>query len=152
MAHPVPIQTRQQLGVSNAKMMWRGLIVACPVCGSRGTHRSFGTLNERCSTCSLRFMRIEGHSIGFVGLNTVVTFATVFFVIIIGTFLTAPDIPTTALTIAAVVPAVVIPLAFTPSSHTLWTAIDLIMRPLEPGEIDPRYVLIDPETRQRQGR
>jgi uncharacterized protein (DUF983 family) len=152
MAVKPPIQTDQQLGVSNLAMLWRGLTVRCPVCGSRDTHLSFTTLRPRCETCDLRFERIEGHSIGYIGLNTIVTFATVFLVLITGTFLFAPDLPVTALSIATVGSAIVVPIAFSRPSHTLWTAIDLIMRPLEPGEVDPRFVVVDPVTRQRQRR
>jgi hypothetical protein len=36
------------------------------------------------------------------------------------------------------------PLLFFPASRMLWTAIDLLMRPLAPGEIDPRFVKVDP--------
>ncbi len=150
MAQRDPIQTNEQLGVSNLRLLGRGLAVSCPVCGSRGTHASFTKMKDRCDVCTLRFERIEGHSIGYVGINTIVTFAVVFLVLIAGTFLTAPDIPTVALTVAAVIPAVAIPILFAPSSHTLWTAIDLIMRPLEPGEVDPRFIIVDPETRRRQ--
>jgi hypothetical protein len=38
--------------------------------------------------------------------------------------------------IASAVTAVVVPLVFFPSSKTLWTAIDLLMRPLEAGEAE----------------
>jgi predicted metal-binding membrane protein len=38
------------------------------------------------------------------------------------------------LLVAAVLVAVVFPIVFLPWSRTLWTAIDLRMRPLEPGE------------------
>jgi hypothetical protein len=37
--------------------------------------------------------------------------------------------------------AVVVPLAFYPVSKTLWSAIDLAMRPLEPDDdVDPRWI------------
>jgi hypothetical protein len=45
---------------------------------------------------------------------------------------------------AEVIIAVAGPLVFFPASRTLWTAIDLLMRPLRPGEVDPRFVLVDP--------
>ena len=48
------------------------------------------------------------------------------------------------------VTAVVGPLLFFPSSRMMWTALDLLMRPLGPGEIDPRFVKVDPE-RDRMG-
>ena len=36
------------------------------------------------------------------------------------------------------------PVLFFPPSRMLWTAIDILMRPLRDGEIDPRYVAVDP--------
>ena len=36
------------------------------------------------------------------------------------------------------------PLLLFPPSRMLWTAIDMLMRPLRPGEIDPRFVRHDP--------
>jgi hypothetical protein len=36
--------------------------------------------------------------------------------------------------VVAVLTAVMFPVLFVPWSRTLWTAIDLLMRPLEPGE------------------
>ena len=39
-------------------------------------------------------------------------------------------------------------IGFYPLSKTLWSALDLMMTPLEPGEVDPRFdphVKIEPE-------
>jgi hypothetical protein len=44
----------------------------------------------------------------------------------------------------ALIPAGLGPILFFPSSRMMWTAIDLILRPLTPGEVDPRYVKTDP--------
>ena len=53
---------------------------------------------------------------------------------------------------AEVIIAVLGPLVFFPSSRTLWTAIDLMMRPLLPWEVDPRFVKVDPlRDRKRPG-
>jgi len=142
--HP-PVQTSTQLGVSNSKMLWRGLLRRCPACGGAKTHRSYGTMLDECPQCSLKFERIFGHSIGYIGLNTVVTFGVTFVVLLVGSIATRPDIPVVPLLIATVLSAGVLPVLFLPSAHTMWTAIDLIARPLTPGEIDPRFVVVDPE-------
>lgn len=141
--HP-PVQTSTQLGVSNTKMLWRGLIRHCPACGCSDTHSSYATMRDECPECSLKFERIFGHSIGYIGLNTVVTFSVTFMVLLVGSILTRPDIPVVPLAIATVLSAVVLPTLFLPSAHTMWTAIDLAIRPLTPGEIDPRFVKVDP--------
>jgi hypothetical protein len=53
--------------------------------------------------------------------------------------LTWPDPPLTTIAIAALGVALVVPVAFLPSSKTVWLAADLLMRPLEPGEVRPGY-------------
>lgn len=141
--HP-PVQTSTQLGVSNSKMLWRGLLRRCPACGGKTTHSSYATMLDRCPQCSLKFERIFGHSIGYIGLNTVVTFSVTFVVLLVGSIATQPDIPVVPLLIATFASAVVLPIAFLPSAHTMWTAIDLAVRPLTPGEIDPRFIVVDP--------
>lgn len=97
-----------------------------------------------CPVCSLKFERIFGHSIGYIGLNTVVTFSVTFVVLLVGSIATQPDIPVLPLLAATVLSAVVLPIVFLPSAHTMWTAIDLAIRPLVAGEIDPRFVKVDP--------
>lgn len=100
---------------------------------------------ERCPQCDLRFVRTEGHMIGYIGLNMMVTFTLTFFVLMAGVLMTKPDIHAVPLGVAATLSAGVFPFAYAPSSRTMWTAVDLIMRPLEAGEVDPRFVRVDPD-------
>lgn len=102
-------------------------------------------MRRRCPQCSLKFERIFGHSLGYIGLNTMVTFSATFVVLLVGSIATRPDIAVWPLVIAIICTSVVLPILFLPSAHTMWTAIDLIVRPLTPGEIDPRFVVVDPE-------
>lgn len=119
------------------RMLARGLARRCPVCGQGKLFRHWFTMVDRCPQCGLRFERIDGHWLGALGLNTIVSFATLFVVVVIGLVLSAPDFRMAPLLGAAVATAVLVPLIFFPSSKTLWTAVDLLMRPLEPGEADP---------------
>jgi len=54
------------------------------------------------------------------------------------------DLPVGLLLVVEITIAALGPLVFFPPSRQLWTAIDLLMRPLKPGEVDPRFVLVDP--------
>jgi hypothetical protein len=99
---------------------------------------------ERCPTCTLRFERVDGHWIGSLGTNTTVVFGVMFAVLLSASLLSYPDPPGAWLLWTEVALAVLGPVLFFPSSRMLWTAIDLLMRPLAPGEIDPRFVLRDP--------
>jgi uncharacterized protein (DUF983 family) len=118
-------------------MLGRGLVKHCPVCGQGQLFRRWFRMVERCPRCGLRFQRIEGHWTGDLGINTIVSFGALFVTLIVGIVLTYPDIPGAVLFGAAVGVAVVVPLAFYPFSKTIWVALDLMMRPLEPGELPP---------------
>ncbi len=82
--------------------------------------------------------------------DAAIVFGVMLVVLMAGTLAFYPDPPYGALLTAEVVIAVVGPLLFFPSSRMMWTAVDLLMRPLGPGEIDPRFVKVDPE-RDRMG-
>jgi len=101
-------------------------------------------MKERCPTCDLLFERVEGHWIGSLGTNTTVIFALMLIVLLTVSLIAYPDPVVAELLIVEVTIALVGPLLFFPSSRTLWTAIDMLMRPLKLGEIDPRYVEVDP--------
>lgn len=138
--------TAEQLGKRPVQLLVRGLFHRCPVCGGgKVVVRWFG-LVDRCPTCAFRFNRIEGHSIGYVGLNTIVVFGVMFVSLMTAFFLTVPELPTVPLMASALIPATFGPIVFLPSSRTLWTAIDLLMRPLDPGECDPRFIVAEPTT------
>jgi uncharacterized protein (DUF983 family) len=138
------IPTEVQLGVSKGTLVRRGLLLRCPACGNGGIIKGWFGIVERCPTCDLLIERIEGHMIGYIGLNVIVCFTLLFGVLLIGALLMIPDIEPVPLLIAAGVPAIIGPILFAPGCRTTWTAIDLLMRPLRPGEIDPRFVVVDP--------
>jgi uncharacterized protein (DUF983 family) len=118
-------------------MLARGAVRRCPVCGRGRLFRRWFTMVERCPRCGLRFERVEGHWVGSLGLNTIVSFVTLFVVVVVGLVLSHPDFEVAPLLVAGTATAVLVPLGFFPFSRTLWTAVDLAMRPLEPGEADP---------------
>lgn len=139
------VPTAVQLGLRPRTMLLRGLFGRCPACGGRHLFRRWFTMVDRCPTCSLHFERIEGHWIGAIGVNTVCVMGLMLIVLASVTFTMFPDPPPTApLLIAEIVIALAGPLVFFPASRTLWSAMDLLMRPLLPGEVDPRFVKVDP--------
>lgn len=141
-AHPVAADPADPPpSLTTARLLTRGLTKRCPVCGSRRLFHHWFTMAENCPRCGLRFERIEGHWIGALGINTIVTFGSVLVAVIAAFAATYPD-GSVALAVTAVVAvAIVVPLLFYPVSKTLWGAIDLAMRPLEPDdEVDPRWL------------
>jgi hypothetical protein len=73
-------------------------------------------------------------------MNTIVSFGALAIVLVVGLILTYPDIPAIPLLAAALVTAIGVPLVFWPFSQTLWTAVDIMMRPVRVDELDPRYL------------
>ncbi len=109
------------------------------MCGAGDLFRGWFTLVERCPRCSLRFERIDGHASGALGINTIVSVVVLFFVGVVGFIITFPELPLVPLTSTAVGVSVLFPIFFYPFSKTIWTAIDIRLRPLEPGEVAPGY-------------
>jgi len=117
----------------------RGCRKHCAVCNQGRLFSRWFTFAERCPRCDLRFERIEGHWTGDLGINTIVSFGTLLIALIVGFLLTWPDPPGISLFIVAISIAGFVPLVFFPFSKTIWLSIDLIFRPLEPGEVAPGY-------------
>jgi uncharacterized protein (DUF983 family) len=142
--HVPEVPTIVQLGITPKRMMLRGLFGRCPVCGSRHLFRRWFSMVDRCPTCSLHFERVDGHWIGAIGVNTVAVMGLMLIVLFSVTMVSFPDPPPRALIFIEVAIAALGPLVFFPASRTLWSAMDLLMRPLKFGEVDPRFVLVDP--------
>ena len=115
-------------------MLARAAVRRCPVCGQGKLFRHWFTMVEQCPRCGLRFERIEGHWTGALGVNTIVSFGVLAIVVVVGLILSAPEFEVVPLFVVAVLVAILLPLFFFPFSKTLWTAVDLWMRPLGPGE------------------
>ena len=117
------------------RMLGRGLTRACPVCSQRGLFRRLKML-EDCPKCGLHFERIEGHWIGAIGINTMVSFAVLAITLFLGLWLTYPEFNTLPLAGSFITVAVLFPYLFFGSSRMFWMAMDIGMRALGPHEID----------------
>ena len=115
-------------------MVARALALRCPLCGHHPLFHRWFRMDDRCGRCGLRFERVVGHWFGPLTLNTVVSFGALL-AITLGSFLVSwPEAPPTWIIAVGLATAVAVPLAFFPWSRTLWLALDLRIRPLEPGE------------------
>ena len=94
---------------------------------------------ERCPRCQLKFERVDGHLAGALGINTVASLIAVLVVGIAGFILTFPELPLLPLVSSVTLVAALFPILFYPFSKTIWTAIDLRMRPPEPTEVRESY-------------
>ena len=123
------------------RMLARGVVRRCPLCGGGHLFHHWFSMVERCPRCGLKLERIEGHWIGALGINTMVSFAAVLAAVVAAFVITYGDESAWAAVAVIVATAIVVPLAFYPVSKTLWSAIDLAMRPLEPDDdVDPRWI------------
>ena len=128
MAAPVPPRRR----------IWWALRRRCPRCGGKGVFETYFKLRDRCSTCGYQFEREEGFFTGVYLVNYSFT-AALLFALVMGytlwaTVLGGDGVGLAPIIGAGLVIAVVLPIAAYPVAKTLWAAIDLLMRPLEPVE------------------
>jgi uncharacterized protein (DUF983 family) len=132
------------------RLLGRGLLRRCPLCGNRGVFDSWFQKKDRCPTCNLPLKREEGHWIGALGMNTVATFGLMIVALTVSTALTWEHRRAAAIFVPTFLAAGLTPILFFGSSQTLWSAIDLAMRPLEPDDdVDPRW--IPANTKRREG-
>lgn len=131
----------QPLPLTPARVVRRGLTRRCPLCGDPAVFTSWFNQRERCPTCNYPTTRVADQWIGALGMNTIVSFGTLLAAIAVGFAVTYPDPPVATLLVVAVSVAVAVPVLFFPVSKSLWSAIDMAMRPPEPSDdIDPRYL------------
>jgi uncharacterized protein (DUF983 family) len=129
---PVIIVGRAKPG----RMVARGAICRCPRCGSSGVFASWFKLKDRCPGCGLHFEREEGFWLG----GYVINFATgeagmvVLLAVLIGMVVNGHHINAGVLIAIGLLIAIVGPILTFPPSRTVWSAIDLIMRPLSREE------------------
>jgi uncharacterized protein (DUF983 family) len=119
-----------------ATLLWRGVGRRCPRCGGRRALDSWFRLAERCPDCGYRFVREDGFWLGAYVINFVVVEAIIGAVLFGYIFVAAnnPDSSAVPIIVAGVVAAIAAPILFFPFSRTIWAAIDLAIRPLEPAE------------------
>jgi len=123
------------------RLLRRGLLRRCPLCGAGGVFETWFEVRDRCPRCNFPIRREEGHWIGAVGINTIVTFGALLLTLLISFALTWNERRAAPVFIAAFLVAGITPFAFFGSSQTLWSAIDLAMRPLEPrDDVDPVWI------------
>ncbi|HTJ76253.1 MAG TPA: DUF983 domain-containing protein [Acidimicrobiales bacterium] len=113
-------------------MLRRGLAKRCPLCGSGGLFTGWFRMKERCPGCGYLFEREEGFFLGAYVINLAIAEGLVILLAVVPTIVLLarnPDTDVVPILVAGLVGAIVAPMAFYPFSKTIWTAVDLIMRP-----------------------
>lgn len=135
----LPLVAPAPVRPSLPRMLWRGARRRCAWCGGR---RAFFTgwfaKQDRCRTCGIEWRRgYEGFELGAMAISAVVCFGALIVAMTIGILATLPDIAVGPLLAILAVCAVVLPVVVYPVSYTIWQAVDLAMRPPEPGDDAP---------------
>ncbi len=135
------MESPQPPALTVPRLIARGIRRRCPLCGRRGCFRTFFEVRDRCPTCNFPLRREEGHWIGAVGMNTIVTFGALLVTLVGGIALMWSDRRGAPIFISTITVAAVVPIVFFGPSQTLWSAVDLAMRPPEPADdIDPVWI------------
>jgi uncharacterized protein (DUF983 family) len=129
--------------MSTSGMLGRAALRHCPLCGHGHLFHRWVSMVEACPGCGLRFRRVDGQWLGSWFLNIIVTQTAVALVLVVGVALGFPDPDMALIAVAGLVVACAVPVAFFPFSRTLWTAIDLAMRPVEFDEGVPPGVELE---------
>lgn len=132
-ADPKPLTIR--------RLVVRGFLRRCPLCGAGDVFESFFRVRARCPRCNFPLEREEGHWLGAVGINMMVTLGLLFVTMLVAFLLTIEERRAVLVLVPCFLVASITPVLFFGSSHTVWSAIDLGMRPLEPrDDVDPRWI------------
>jgi uncharacterized protein (DUF983 family) len=115
----------------------RALRLRCPRCSGRGILASWFKLKAKCPTCGLVLDRgeSEDHWLGAFAINWVVGESIALAIALLVLLLTWPE--STIALWTGIACAALVPVALFPFSRTVWLAIDLAARPVEPGDDRP---------------
>jgi len=132
-------------------MVGRGLTKRCPRCGSGRLFRRWFTMVRHCPGCGMRFERDSGFFLGAYVMNYAAAAGVVAVVmgviIVLESRSTGGSADLLPVIVVGSCAAILIPLVFYPVSKTLWTAIELIMKPLDIAEeAEATVVLADQAT------
>ena len=118
-------------------LLWRGLVKHCPRCGGGHIYRTWFQMVERCPTCGYLFEREPGFFVGAYLINFAIVEGFLF-ILLMGFIAWKDQNPDAGMPLAIVIGlfiGLVGPVIFYPYSRTIWSALDLLMTPLEVGEI-----------------
>jgi len=119
------------------RMLCRGLIRRCANCGEPGAFFiSWFKTQDRCRGCKLLWQRnTQGFVLGALAINFVLTGGALITTLVIGVVASYPDLAIFELLVSTVGVTLFVGIFGYPISYTTWLAVDLIMRPIESGEL-----------------
>lgn len=109
----------------------------CGRCGAKGIFDGYFRLKERCPRCGYRFAREDGFFTGVYLVNFAVAEGLMFVALmayVLWRGISETTGPLWPVLSACLTAAILGPIVFYPFAASLWAAIDLVTRPLEPDE------------------
>jgi uncharacterized protein (DUF983 family) len=118
-------------------LLWRGFVKHCPRCGGGHLYTGWFRMKERCPSCGYLFEREPGFFIGayFINFAIVEGFLFLMLMAFIGWKDQHPDAGMGLAIGIGLFIGLIGPVIFYPYSRTIWSALDLLMTPLEMNEI-----------------
>jgi uncharacterized protein (DUF983 family) len=110
-------------------LLWRGMLLRCPVCGRGRLFRRWFKMNEQCPVCGFHFEREEGYFTGAMAVNLII--AEVLLTAAVIPLALQPWISLLWLFVFGVVLSVSFPLLFYRHSKALWMSIDHLLHPVD---------------------
>lgn len=123
---------------SLAKMLVRGAFRRCPWCGGRGAFfTSWFNKGHACRTCGLQWRRGDvGFELGAAATAAGIVLGPLVVGMGVALALTWPEVRVLPTTVVFLVFGAALPIVLYPVSYTMWQAVDLMMRPVEPDDFD----------------
>ena len=120
------------------KMLLRGLFRRCAWCGGNGAFfTSWTGKADHCRTCGVGWRRgYEGYELGAAAVAAIICMGPLMLILGAVMLATWPDFPVVPLLVVLGAGGLILPIALYPSSYTTWQAIDILMRPVEPGDFE----------------
>lgn len=118
-------------------MLGRALLKRCPLCGAGKLFTGWFRMKDRCPGCGYVFEREEGFFLGAYVINLGLAQGMVILLAVvplIARLASDPDASIAPFVAGGIIGAVVAPMIFYPWSKTIWTAFDLMLRPVHMTE------------------
>jgi hypothetical protein len=118
-------------------MLGRALLKRCPLCGAGRLFTGWFRMKERCPGCGYAFEREEGFFLGAYVINLAVAQGMVILLAVVPLIVRLagdPDASVAPFILGGIVGAVLAPIVFYPWSKSVWTAFDLMLRPVSVEE------------------
>ena len=135
-----PPTPSKPIGLPWARTLRRGCRMQCPVCGRGKLFTGVFKMIEDCPQCGLHYERLEGHWLGALAVNTMVTFFMLFVALGVTLIVFYPEFPIATMLLILLPIAILAPLVMFRSTRTFWMAMDAILRPPQPGEVHDEYL------------